>query len=650
MRKILEITLQSDLCAGMGKHFAAMLDLDTALDKYGIPYIPSKRLKGCMREMAEYIGCESIDCIFGKGGSSESDSIRVSNAVIKDYEEITDTIRGKAVNPSKITDLFCSVKAETAIDSETGSAKDASLRFIRVVNKLSPLSTGSENLKFYSDLSFDEKYLSDIEKIAKALRNIGYHRNRGLGAVSCKLIDAKQSDNAFNGFAFERDKEYEISYTIRLESDLMLPADDSLHSRDYIPGTAVLGAMAAKYNKTDMPYEFNDVFFTKDVKFNNLYIAKKNYENGSFINYFPAPRFLATIKAAQENEKGIYNLLKVTDKSEKQYKPIKDKYINYGYGLRETESKIVYHHSINVNDGGLYMQFCLSGGQYFSGTIVGRGDKLEVIYKLLSDGVLNLGRSKTAQYSYCKIKRIEVNEINEKTVSVPENIVCAYIFESDAALTDGDGNYTTSLSDALSLLGIGENEATDETAIAVNSVGGYNSKWNQKKPRVPVIAAGSCIVFRSKSPFSAPEIRYIGEKNNEGFGRVRLIVGADALTVNTETLKKADSSEADSKIISAVKKAEKEDEPLEKAIKLADKIKLQSSQVGRIILMCKESNDFKDFNERINSIKTDDVREKANNIFKKETLEDICGNDWKVMQRYIINALTVKKYNLRKEK
>ena len=44
MRKLMKIELKSDLCAGVGKHYAAILNSDTALDEYGLPYTQIKGL------------------------------------------------------------------------------------------------------------------------------------------------------------------------------------------------------------------------------------------------------------------------------------------------------------------------------------------------------------------------------------------------------------------------------------------------------------------------------------------------------------------------------------------------------------------------------------------------------------------------------
>ena len=94
----LEITLKSDLCVGSGYSYAGIIDSDVCYDDCGLPYIPAKRLKGCMREAAELIGISEheIERLFGKGGehafneNSEKvlSGLILSNAYIMDYEKI----------------------------------------------------------------------------------------------------------------------------------------------------------------------------------------------------------------------------------------------------------------------------------------------------------------------------------------------------------------------------------------------------------------------------------------------------------------------------------------------------------------------------------------------------------------------------------
>ena len=44
----IRIELLSDLCTYSGETYNSLVDMDVIYDEYGIPYIPAKRIKGCM--------------------------------------------------------------------------------------------------------------------------------------------------------------------------------------------------------------------------------------------------------------------------------------------------------------------------------------------------------------------------------------------------------------------------------------------------------------------------------------------------------------------------------------------------------------------------------------------------------------------------
>ena len=46
------IELLSDLCVSTGESYNSYIDTDVVYDDYGMPYIPGKRIKGCIREAA----------------------------------------------------------------------------------------------------------------------------------------------------------------------------------------------------------------------------------------------------------------------------------------------------------------------------------------------------------------------------------------------------------------------------------------------------------------------------------------------------------------------------------------------------------------------------------------------------------------------
>ncbi len=660
MIKTLEIELRSDLCAGTGKGFASVIDLDTSVDEYGIPFIPSKRIKGCLREIAKRDLCleeKEIISIFGESGSGQTKSLSISDAKIYEYDDQLEEIKAaiysksKTIKANDITELFCSVRSETAIENDT--AKDKSLRFTRVVNRLSPID--QRPLKFYATVEFDDNYENTITNLCKCLRNIGYKRNRGFGYVNCILRESAPGSTIHVADSeLQENKYYKLNYLVYLEDDLMLPASDANHSLDYIPGTSVLGALAGKYIKDYGKDGFNDIFLSNNARFGNLYVSDKDGTD-----YYPAPRFLAKIKAADESEKGIQNMVankkadEEKDEDKKpQYKPLKKGYISDKKGYNEVSAEIVYHNALNTDDGGLYTQYCVSSGQYFKGYIEANGTTMKKIIPLFSNGTISFGRSKTAQYSHCVIKKIDLAEIIESKINIEAGKTAAYLCESDIALVT-DSKYTIECEDLCKALSVESGSLSEFTSLSSRVISGYNAKWNHKKPQFPVIKAGSVVVFSVSSSEERPEFTLIGERLNEGYGRVRLIADTEAYSVveNTGELD-FDIDNVKSELLKAVIKRKKIDILLGKAISEAETVSIDSSQIGRITLMCKEASDYSDFIKRIESIKTDDVRNKALKYFavdKVSQAED--GSiDWNTAKEYILAVLTIAKYRKKADK
>lgn len=669
MKRILEIELRSDLCAGTGKHYAAVIDLDTALDEYGIPFIPAKRIKGCMREIAEQIlklDAALIGDFFGERGSRKPGSLRLTDARIRHYDDQLDEIQAAvfegSIRANDITELFCSVRAETSIENDT--AKEGSLRFTRVVNRLSPIDRLP--LKFYAEIEADNAYEETVVSLCKGLKNIGYKRNRGLGLIKCTLLPA-DPPFALAPMTFEEEARYRLSYLLNLNGDVMLPAADANHSLDYIPGTAALGAFAAKYLKQYGEDGFNELFFSGNVSFGNLYISDRD---GS--DFVPAPGFLAKIKAAKDDEKGIHNMIAraaADDQKESrpQYKPLKKGYICEAGGYKEPKTEIVYHNALNTeeskeNNGGLYTQYCISSGQYFKGVITADGQSMQKLYPLLEDGVLCFGRSKTAQYSRCTIreaKDVAVQKLGESTVRLKTGDTAAFVLESDAALVKA-GRYTVSLEDLCGTLNervgnliVTESSLSRFTNISARVISGYNAKWNLKKTQFPVIKAGSAVVFQVSGELTVPEFFTLGEKRNEGYGRVRLIPDAKRyLSSGTRnaaqtpsTAPEAPLTGAKSELLQAVRRQKELDGVIADAIDDAGAVakKLNPSQIGRLMLMCKESKSRGDLQARIDSIKTVATRKCASDALLRATE----AYDWEKARKYIFILLTTAKYRLK---
>lgn len=135
------IRLLSDLCTYSGDTHNSLVDTDVVYDENGIPYIPAKRIKGCIREaaleMVELgIAPSELHEIFGKEGQ-QSSAFSLSNAYIENYGEVTDVLKKcchtELKSPQNVLDQYTYMRVQTAVNPETGTAQENSLRRIRVV-------------------------------------------------------------------------------------------------------------------------------------------------------------------------------------------------------------------------------------------------------------------------------------------------------------------------------------------------------------------------------------------------------------------------------------------------------------------------------------------------------------------------------------
>ena len=163
----IKIELLSDMCVSDGGIYNSAIDTDICYDEYGFPYIPAKRLKGCLRECAlelkDWGMPIGVQEMFGTQGNDDSDSekagkagaVHIRDAYIADKECFVSEIRQNQsvspvlCHPQNILKVFSYVRVQTSIDYETGVAQEQSLRTMRVANK---------GQVFYAAVEMDEKY------------------------------------------------------------------------------------------------------------------------------------------------------------------------------------------------------------------------------------------------------------------------------------------------------------------------------------------------------------------------------------------------------------------------------------------------------------------------------------------------------------
>ena len=71
----IQIKLLSDLCTCSGETYNSIVDTDVTYDENGIPYIPAKRIRGCIREKNTVYGVkESAECSGSVHCNKDTDS------------------------------------------------------------------------------------------------------------------------------------------------------------------------------------------------------------------------------------------------------------------------------------------------------------------------------------------------------------------------------------------------------------------------------------------------------------------------------------------------------------------------------------------------------------------------------------------------
>jgi len=406
---VIVVQLKSDLCAASGDGFSSGIDIDICFGNNGLPLIPARRLKGCLREGATLLypdgGNERdgrIDHLFGVAGGSEGGSLHIGDATIRE-------LGGKPVEQLLGPDgrvgadtlrRLVGERAQTSMNDD-GTAKKNSLRFVRIVHRTDPWAAdGHQSLTLVADVSFDAKDRTLLADACRATRNIGLMRNRGFGAVRMELGSARAQGKrkAANAATLPRGTK-RFSYRVRLDTPLMLPQRKGSEGLEYVPGTSVLGFFAGRMRGSK---RFDELFLQGKVRFSALHPVGADNKRCT-----PAPTFVGRVKGGKHD--GKYLLLGDVEKSADKaaLKPLRGGFVDSNLHPVDMRTEIVYHHS-RQGEGTLYTQHCLSAGQELAGVVESDDPKLLAalaaeLSQADQDGGIRFGRSKTAQYSRCSL-------------------------------------------------------------------------------------------------------------------------------------------------------------------------------------------------------------------------------------------------------
>lgn len=337
-------------------------------------------------------------------------------------------------------------------------------------------------------------------------------------------------------------------------------------SYEYIPGSAIRGALIGRFLKVhpDTPEDIvadaqvRSLFFEHSTRFLNAYLntedkkqprslpvplswrLKKGDESYIFDQSQPLESRASNGQETNEDDK---KLVRVSQ----QFCCLEDTRVI----LCRAQRRINVHHQrdrkrgrATRDTGQVYRYESLESGQSFEAVILCDQDQDAIILEQLlkQSETFRIGGSQTAGYGKITISNIQQHEvwagidkpIQNSWTEVGKPIqnrlkpTIKITLLSDAIVCDENGQYTIELpaQEIACGLGIERINQTSKSYMGNEPVGGFNRKWGLPLPQVQAIAAGSVFVFENLTitPEQAVQLEWqgIGERRNEGFGRVAI--------------------------------------------------------------------------------------------------------------------------------
>lgn len=631
----IRITLRSDLCAGSGGNAGIRIDSDIATDACGLPYIPARRIKGCLRDAAvelRAMGCpeasdEAIAALFGDGdgrqGSLHTDDAQLPGSVglraFLKSDNVPECLR-KYAQPAGVIKLFSYVRGNTRM--KEGVAEHGSLRFTRVLSHASLFQPG-EDAVLISHVRQDEPELNELlRKCCLATRHIGMHRNRGLGAVRMEYITDVDNSTADKPAAVPQQPKQarvELRYRVALNAPLAMNGCGGLLTA--IPARSVIGCIAGNYLRAHGSAEdedFRRLFLSGDAVWSALTPCIGGERS------VPAPLMLA--QCARSGD--CVNRFGADDswRSEK-LRTLEGSYAverEDGYELARARTRTSYHHrraASGVSEQ-LYTQDALESGMLYAGSVILPGELAPLACTLLRESDLRFGHSKNAEYAKCALAgEPEPHSLTADTLRPGAGEPVFAVLESDLACSDG-GLYMTSHAAFRSLiarnLGVrDEVPAGFMDCCLSHELSGYHAQWRMQKPRVPAVMGGSVFCFVAGG---APVERcsFLGDYRQEGLGRVRVLTLEEIgrrTQIHWADVDRHEQSEALSVEAACLRSemtvAAALDAMRDRARQFVEDAGnwkfLSGCPLSRLRLMLSEAGDYGDFLKRVDTIRPSDV-------------------------------------------
>jgi len=680
---ILEIKTLSNTLIGSGEG-SATIDIDIIFDDYGLPYIPSRRIKGILRSSAEEIcdilginGKNLIEQIFGMHGKKEG-KIRIDTLRILEYEDIIDGLKsiknngklkiGNLVTKNRIINHFTEIRQQTAIN-EDGVAQEHSVRTIRVIK---PNLTFEGEIQEIDVLSEKEKAL--LYLAAFIFRRIGTARSRGFGEVKCKIkqIGVSSINEAINKIKNETqikndkkdlttknannfDKNFLKSYAnikklsiiIKTCSPVLISKQvgeqNTVNTKKYFPSTSILGLFASKfikkYNLKENAHEnaiFRSFFLDEKLFFTPAFPFKSEME------FYPTPLFLEKEKRMPEEPYlPIYNVI-YNEPENVETEPLGGFLaIRENNAYKYVPKTVFYFHNVKKSFSGknerrIFYYEAIDEGEEFKGYIMGNETILNEFIQIFEKQIrAYMGRSKTAQYGKVEITlgNIEDMSVELKSKEFILEFLSPVILYNDHGFQDISekilNNYLNEF--------FGCTVEIKKSIVKYDFHEKFMGIWKMKTPREITIAPRSVFEIRVENCDNLEEklreltIYGVGEGRARGFGKVKVFEDLyDEYTLQnlsvrpkstTATITKNTLRDLLEKILIDELKNYSEYKGFEKAKDFKFKDIISNHFLGKLEGMLGASNDWSEWKQKIGVLKEKHENRKSQQVRLLRQLE-----------------------------
>lgn len=540
----LAIQLHSETTFASTSEAAGWLDTEVNHDSQtGLPEIGGKTLHGLLTD--SWLSISHIEEVedkyygaalrlLGQPGVADGEGILyIGNAQLSEYVrlQVSEAITRSEhpLDPFWILGALTRVRTQTAINRATGAALENSLRSSRT---LLPLP----ELEFWAELSWTkEPEPTELELFHLLLgltRHAGLRRNRGRGLIQLTALPGEASSSTHTPVhPTGSQSTLYLKYKITLATPLLITAPggapNEALSLGHIPGSLVRGLVAERCAEDQL----NDLVLSDTVRYLNAYPEVRGQRS------MPRPLSWYVEKGKKIERAKRFDLL-ATDSQHwpnESLEPLPHDYDWVAPDLRSARSakrRMRIHHQRDRArgmptdpNGALFAYEALEAGQVFRGEVqitapASESQKLATTLQGLLSGTHFVGRSRRAEYGgrlNLTFTSIQDHEYEPASLSSPFACVLTSPYIGRNHLGQND---PTAIEGELSNLGL----KVVEKRWSFTQVGGYNRHHRTELPQSLALKEGSVLLLSGDTSRLAQLAHNgLGERRNEGFGRIRFI-------------------------------------------------------------------------------------------------------------------------------